>query len=313
MFVVRRLLQTVPVLVLVSMAVFSLVRLVPGGPGIHLIGANGTEADLQRVNHQLGLDQSLPRQYVHWVGDAMRGNLQVSLQRGLDVTRLMRLALPTTLELALCAFVVSVGIGIPLGVMAGVHPGSRWDWLLAGFTGVTIGIPNFLMGIVLLWLFGVKLHWLPIVGSGATIFQDPVAAFRPLILPTLSLGFGSAAVLARYTRTSVQGVMSQDFIRTARAKGLPEHRVIIQHGLRAALIPVVTVVALQVGRLLTGAIVVETVFTRPGLGRTLVQAIEFRDYPVVQGMLLFLVVIFIVVNLMADVAYGMIDPRVRVQ
>lgn len=309
-YVVARVAQAVPVLVLASVAVFLVLRLVPGDPAVALAGEDASPERVAEIRRQLGLEATWPEQYARWLGAAARGDLGISFRTGLTVKRMLELALPPTVELALVAYPLAVLVGIPLGVAAGVTPRSVWDWLLSGYTLLTLGLPNFLVGILLLWLFAVELGWFPAAGRVA-LFSDPVEALRRLALPALALGSGLAAVLARYTRTAVQETMGQDFIRTARAKGLAEFTVVVRHALRGSLIPVVTIMGLQVGHVLAGAVVIEQVFTRPGLGRLIVEAIRFRDYPVVQGTLLVLVVIFVGVNLLADLAYGLLDPRIR--
>ncbi|MHB8576473.1 MAG: ABC transporter permease [Dehalococcoidia bacterium] len=309
-YVIRRLGQALPVLFLASVAVFMVLRLVPGDPAVALAGPDATPQRVLEIRQQLGLTQSWPRQYLHWVGNLLHGDLGTSLRNGLSVGRLLKLSFPPTLELTLAAFPVAVLIGIPLGVAAGVRPRSAWDWALSGYTLVAIGIPHFLLGILMLWIFSVDLGWFP--SSGRIAFtSDPGDSLKHLVLPALALGGSSAAVLARYTRTAVQQTMGQDFIRTARAKGLRNSTVVVRHGLRGSLIPVVTIVALQVGHLLAGAVVIEQVFTRPGLGRLVVDAIQNRDYLIVQSTLVVLVTIFIAVNLVADLSYGLLDPRVR--
>lgn len=309
-FIVARILQAIPVLLIASIAVFLVLRMVPGDPAETLAGEEATPERVQEIREQLGLADSLPAQYVRWLGDLARGDLGTSFRNGLSVARLLRLALPPTIELAIAAYVVALCVGIPLGVLAGVAPRSFWDWLLSGYTLVTLGIPNFLVGILLLWWFTVEIHWFPTAGRVA-FTDNPVESLKHLVLPALALGGGLGAVLARYTRTAVAEVMGQDFVRTARAKGLPERLVVIRHALRNSLIPVVTIVALQVGQLLAGAVVVEQVFTRPGLGRLVVDAIQSRDYLIVQSSLVVLVTVFILANLSADIAYGFLDPRVR--
>ena len=309
-YIAARIAQAVPVLLLASVAVFLVLRLVPGDPAVSLAGENASPERIAEIRRQLGLEASWPEQYVRWLGAAIQGDLGTSFRTGLTVKRMLELALPPTVGLALVAYPLAVLVGIPLGVAAGVAPRSVWDWLLSGYTLLTLGLPNFLLGILLLWLFSVELGWFPAAGRVA-LFSDPAEALRRLALPALALGSGLAAVLARYTRTAVQETMGQDFIRTARAKGLAEFTVVVRHALRGSLIPVVTVMGLQVGHVLAGAVVIEQVFTRPGLGRLIVEAIRFRDYPVVQGTLLVLVVIFVGVNLVADLAYGLLDPRIR--
>lgn len=309
-YLLSRLVQAIPVLFIASAAVFLVLRLVPGDPAEALAGEEASPERVDEIRVQLGLNDSLGEQYVRWVGNLASGDLGTSFRHGLPVTRLLHLALPPTIELAVAGYAIALLIGIPLGVAAGMSPRSKWDWVLSGYTVVALGVPNFVVGILMLWVFSVELGWLPTAGRVA-FFSDPRASVEHLLLPSVSLGTGLAAVLARYTRTSVAEVMGQDFIRTARAKGLAPTTVVIRHALRNALVPVVTIVALQVGQLLAGAVVIEQIFTRPGLGRLIVESINNRDYLVVQSSLVVLVTIFIAVNLAADIAYGMLDPRIR--
>ena len=309
-YVLARFLQAIPVLVLASIAVFLMLRLVPGDPAEILAGQDGTNEDVARIRQQLGLNDSLPEQYFNWLADILQGDLGVSFARGLPVTRMLRTAIPPTVELAVAAYLVAVVVGIPLGILGGIRPRSGWDWTLSGFTLVAIGIPGFLLGIIMLWVFSVRLDWFPVFGH-VSIVDDPVESLRHLALPAIATGVGVAAVLARYTRTTIAEVMGNDYVRTARAKGLAESRVVVRHALRNSMIPVVTVMALQVGGLLVGAVIVEQVFTRPGLGRLVVSAIQAHDYLVVQSTLIVLVTVFIGANLAADIAYGFLDPRVR--
>jgi peptide/nickel transport system permease protein len=305
-----RLLQTIPVLLLASIFVFLILRLIPGDPAALLAGQDATPEQVQQLRIQMGLADPLPLQYTRWLGDVLHGNLGTSLASGLPVSRLLEVAVKPTVELVVVAYPLALLIGIPLGVKAGVSQGSLADWLLTGYSTLALGIPSFLVGILLLYLFSVELGWLP--SSGQVSFaEDPLEALRHLVLPAIALGGAVAAVLARYTRTAIMSVMDQDHIRTARAKGLSNSQVVYRHALRASLIPIVTIAALQVGQLLAGAFVVEQIFTRPGLGRLMVDAIQGRDYIVVQSTLLLLVVTFVGVNLVADVAYGFLDPRLR--
>lgn len=309
-YVTSRLLQAIPVLLISSFAVFLVLRLVPGDPAEALAGQDATPEQVAQIREQLGLNDSIGVQYVRWLGDITRADLGVSMRTGQEVSRLLSLSLPSTLELAAASYVVAIVIGLPLGVIAGVNPRSLWDWLLSAYTIGTLGIPNFLLGILMLWAFAVNLGWFPVSGR-VSFFDDPLTSIHHLALPALALGTGLAAVLARYTRTTVIEAMRQDYIRTARSKGLSEFHVVVRHALRNSLMPVVTIMALQIGQILAGAVVIERVFTRPGLGRLVVDAILNRDYMIVQSTLVILVVIFVVVNLLADVAYGFLDPRVR--
>ncbi len=309
-YVLARFLQAIPVLILASIAVFLMLRLVPGDPATIIAGEGASDADVARIREQLGLTDSPPQQYINWLGRLFRGDLGHSFASGVPVSRVLKIAIPPTLELTVAAYLLAVVVGIPMGVLGGIKPRSVWDWLLSGYTLVTVGIPGFIFGIIMLWVFAVRLGWFPTFGE-VSFFDDPLSSLRHLALPAIATGAGVAAVLARYTRTTISEVMNNDYVRTARAKGLPESRVVIRHALRNSLIPVVTVMALQVGGLLGGAVIVEQVFTRPGLGRVMVNAIQARDYLVVQSTLIILVTIFIAANLAADIAYGFLDPRVR--
>lgn len=285
-------------------------RLVPGDPAEAIAGQDATPERVAEIREQLGLTDSVPVQYLRWMGNLAQADFGDSIRTGQSVGYLVKLSLPATLELAVASYVVALLIGIPLGVIAGVAPRSVWDWLLSGYTIGTLGIPNFLLGILLLWAFSVNLGWFPVSGR-VSFFDNPWDSIQHLTLPALALGSGLAAVLARYTRTTVLESMRQDYVRTARAKGLNEYHVVVRHALRNSLVPVVTIVALQIGQILAGAVVIERVFTRPGLGRLVVDSIMNRDYMVVQSTLILLVAIFVLVNLVADMAYGVLDPRVR--
>lgn len=309
-YLAGRLAQALPVLFLASIAVFLVLRLVPGDPADAIAGEDASPQEVRAIREQLGLTDPIPVQYGRWIGDLVRGDLGVSIRTGVPVSKLVKLAFPPTIELAVASYAVAVVVGIPLGTIAGVRPRSLWDWFLSFYTIGTLGIPNFLLGVLLLWGFAVGLGWFPASGR-VSFLDDPLQSTRYLALPALALGSGLAAVLARYTRTTVQEAMGQDYIRTARAKGLAGRHVVVRHALRNSLIPVVTIMALQVGQILAGAVVIERVFTRPGLGRLVVDAVLNRDYLIVQSTLVILVVIFVGVNLVADMAYGVLDPRVR--
>jgi peptide/nickel transport system permease protein len=309
-YVMNRLLQTVPVLFLASILVFLVLRMIPGDPAAAVAGQDATAEQVQAIRRQLGLTDSLPVQYLRWLGDLFKGDLGVSFATKQPVSRLLALALPPTIELVLVAYPLALLIGVPFGVQAGVSPRSSTDWLLTAYTTLALGIPSFLLGILLLYVFSVQLGWFP--SNGEVAFLDnPVNSLWHIALPAVALASGLAAVLARHVRTAVMSVMGQDYIRTARAKGLSPRQVVYRHALRSALVPVVTIAALQVGNVLAGAFVVEELFTRPGLGRLMADAIQTRDYIVVQSSLLLLVLIFVGVNLAADIAYGLLDPTIR--
>lgn len=308
--VLRRLIQGIPVVLFASIFVFSILQLVPGDPATNIAGPDASDEDVEIIRERLGLNKSIPQQYLSWIGGAVRGDLGDSFRSSRPVSELLTDALGPTLELTLVAFTIEIVLGVFLGVMAGTRLRSLWDWGLSAFTIVGIAIPNFVLGLVLLYLVSFKLGWLPI-GGRVSLLQDPIEGMRYLALPALVLGITGAAVLARFVRSSISQVMNQDYIRTARAKGLAARAVVVGHGLRNGLVPVVTVMALQFAALLTGSVVVESVFSRPGVGRLVVNSIQARDYPVVQGALLFLVFGFIVINLAADIMYGILDPRIR--
>ncbi|MCA9846812.1 MAG: ABC transporter permease [Dehalococcoidia bacterium] len=309
-YAVLRVAQMVPVLVISSILVFLLIHLIPGDPAAMLAGEDATDEDIRVIREQLNLNDPLPIQFIEWSVDVLQGDLGTSFRGGPGVRERISLAAGPTLELAFVAFAIALSVGIPFGVMAGVRPGSIWDWGLSASTIVAIAIPNFVVGVLALWLFGFKLGWLPIAGR-EPLWSDPVESLRHLVLPALTLGLTQAAILARFTRSAVAQVMGQQYVTTARAKGLTERVVVSRHVLRNALISVITVASLQVASLITGSVVIERVFSRPGLGRLIVDAIQGRDVPVVQGMMLLLVTIFVLVNIVADVLYGVVNPRIR--
>ena len=309
-YLVGRLVQAIPVLFLASIAVFLVLRLVPGDPADNIAGEDASPAQVAAIREQLGLNDPLPVQYGRWIGDLAQGDLGVSVRTGVPVRRLLSLSLPPTLELAVASYVIAILIGLPLGVIAGVKPRSGWDWLLSSYTVGTLGVPNFMLGVLLLWLFSVKLGWLPVSGR-ISFFDDPVGSIRYLVLPAFALGTGLGAVLARYTRTTVQAAMGQDYIRTARAKGLASHVVVIRHALRNSLIPVITNSATNFGVLLVGATVTEAIFNVPGVGNTLFQATLRHEGPTIVSFVTVFVIIYVLVNLAVDLLYGLLDPRIR--
>ena len=311
-FILNRLVQTIPILFLGTVIAFMVLRIIPGDPALVIAGEEATAEDLYAIRKQLGLHDSWPEQYIRWLGDLVTGDLGYSFTSGLSVTRLFSINIPPTLELGIAAYAFAILLGIPLGILGGVKPRSGWDWLLSGYTMVSVGVPSFVSGIILLWIFAAVLGWFPSHGR-VSFLDDPVDSLYHLALPVIALAMPISAVLARYTRTTITDVVGQDFVRTARSKGLGERTVIVRHALRNSLIPVITIMALQVGEVLTGVVIIEAVFTRPGLGRILVEAIQRLDYLVVQTMLVVLVVIFVTVNLLADIIYGFVDPRVRVR
>lgn len=307
-FLFRKFLEVVPVLLIVSFAVFMLVRAVPGDPARLIAGENATPEQLQQTREQLGLTGSPLAAYADWVLGVLTLDFGRSFQFGRPVLEVIQGQLEPTLQLAISAYLFTLVFGIVFGVLSARSRG--WNLAANGIAAIAVGFPTFVLGILLLVVFAVELNWLP-AGGTASIMDDPVEALKRLVLPTIALGSVTGAVLMRFVRTAMRDVLDEDYIRTARAKGLSELAVVRTHALRNALLPVITVSALQIGRLLGGALVVEQVFARPGLGRLLVGGILARDYLLVQSLILLFVLVFILMNLFADLLYGLADPRVR--
>ncbi|HVB11435.1 MAG TPA: ABC transporter permease [Bacillota bacterium] len=308
--VVRRLAQLVPTLAVVSMLVFSLIHLIPGNPAYVMLGAQATPGQIAALTRAMGLDRPLPVQYWIWVQHILRGDLGQSYINGFPVAKLLALKFPATFALAVGALVLAVGAGVPAGVLAAVRPGSWIDRAVLTAASLGMGVPTFWLGILLILAFSISLHWLP--PSGYTAFaSNPLQSLRDLTLPAITLGVWEGALLARFARGATSEALSQLYVRTARAKGLPGHRVLWRHAVRNALIPLLTVFGIQFGGLLGGAVITEAVFDWPGVGRLLVTSILERDYQVVQAVILVAVVVFLMVNLVTDLTYGLADPRVR--
>lgn len=322
-YALRRLASLVPILIGVSIVVFLLVHLAPGDPVRIMLGEDATAEDVERLNRIYGFDRPLPVQYVIWLGNALRGDLGTSIRSQLPVTTLIFERMPATIELAIWSLVLAVGIGIPLGVLSAVRRNTWVDFgsMFAALIGVAA--PNFWVGLILLSQIALHVPWLPI-GSRGPSFPDAVVAlvtrfepavawdhFRYVLLPALALGTSIMALITRLTRSSLLEVLGRDYVRTARAKGLRGLNVVYGHALKNAVLPVITVVGVQFGSLLGGAIVIEVVFSWPGVGRLIVSAISQRDFPVVQGSVLMLAVVFALVNLLVDLSYSLVNPRIR--
>ena len=329
-YAIRRSLTLVPVLLGVSVLVFSFIHLIPGDPALTMLGERATPEKVAEVRARLGLDRPIWQQYLLYVGNALHGDLGVSIVRGDPVASDLLRRFPATVELAVAAIAVAIALGIPIGVASAVWRNSPLDSLarLGALTGVSM--PIFWLGLVLAWFFGVQLRILPTgfrLASGTTFVpwtnfvvldallqRDWAAladALRHLILPAVALATIPLAVIARMTRASMLEVLSREYIRTAEAKGLSRRVVVLRHALRNALLPVLTVIGLQVGRLLAGAILTETIFSWPGIGLWVYESIESRDYAIVQGVSLFIAVIVVGVNLITDVLYAAVDPRIK--
>lgn len=301
-YVLRRVALTVPVLLGVATLVFALIHLVPGDPAQAMLGETAPAADLEELRARLGLDRPLLEQYGQFLGGLVRGDLGVSFRYGTPVTAEIASRLPRTAELALAAMLVAVVVAIPLGIVGALNRGRALDQAAMTFSLIGISMPNFWLGPLLALVFAVQLGWLPVSGTGS---------IWHLVLPAVTLGTALAAILARMTRASLIDELRELYVVAARARGLSRARVVGRHALRNSLIPVVTILGLQLGAVLTGTIITETIFAWPGVGRLLIQAISFRDYPLVQGCILFIAVTYVSMNLVVDLMYGWLDPRIR--
>lgn len=303
-FLARRLLQLVPVLFGVSVAVFLMIHLIPGDPAVLIAGRDATEDDIEAVRRALELDRPLPLQYVQFLSRALVGDFGESFRSGRPVIEEIGFRYWNTLLLGLSAVVFGTILGIATGIFTAVYRNGWFDSAILAVSLLGISMPQFFLGVLLMLFFSVYLGWLPLTGAGS---------FAHLILPTLTLGIPNAAIISRITRSSLIETLGQDYVRTARAKGLTGGIVVYRHAFRNALIPVVTVAGLQMGYLLGGAVVTETVFAWPGIGRLIVQSIDSRDFPVVQAAVLMLAVTFVLINLVTDLVYRFLDPRIKLQ
>ncbi len=309
-YFVRRLVSLVPTLVFVSMLIFGLQQLLPGDPAQMLAGEDQRPEVIEHYRQKLHLDEPLPVQYGYWMSGVLRGDLGESVRTQLPVLELILQKLPVTVELALLSMLIALVISIPAGVISAVKRGSAWDHGATVFALSGLSMPNFWLGIMMILLFSVELGWLPASGY-VSPFEDFGANLAAMIMPAFVLGTGISAVLMRHTRSSMLQVLAADYVRTARAKGLSEKVVVLKHALRNALTPVITLGALELGTLLSGAVLTEQVFTIPGFGKLIIDAVFNRDYAVVQGVVLVTATAYILLNLMADMAYFVFNPRLR--
>jgi peptide/nickel transport system permease protein len=303
-YLVRRILLTLPVLLGVATLVFSLIHLVPGDPAQAMLGDGASAQDIAELRKSLGLDRPLLDQYVTFLRHAITGDLGRSFRTGQPVTTMIVERVPATAELAIAAMIVAIVIAIPLGVVAAVWRGTAVDYGAMTFALAGVSIPNFWLGPLLAIVFAVELGWLPVSGRGS---------LAHLVLPAISLGLALAAILARMTRASLLDELRELYVRAARARGVSRTAVVTAHALRNSMVPLLTIVALQFGAVLTGAVITETIFAWPGIGRLLIQSIGFRDYPMVQGCILLIAVTYVSVNLITDLMYGVLDPRIRLE
>jgi peptide/nickel transport system permease protein len=306
----KRLLQIVPTLVVVSVLIFLLQQLLPGDPALVMAGEERDPEVIEQIRQRYRLDQPLPIQYLAWVGGVLRGDLGESMRLKEPVAALVAQKLPVTLQLAVMAMIFTLAIGIPAGIVSAVKKGTAWDYAVNVVALWGISTPNFWLGIMMIFLFSVKLGWLPASGY-VSPFEDFRASIAATIMPAFVLGNSFAGVIMRHTRTAMLQALESDYVRTARAKGLYERRVVLRHAMRNALTPIITLGALEFGTLLSGAVLTEQIFSIPGFGKLIVDAVFNRDYAVVQGVVLVTATTYMVLNLLADIGYIFANPRLR--
>jgi len=309
-YIARRLLQAVPVLFLSSIGVFLFIHIVPGDPAVTMAGINATPGQVAALRHRFGLDQPLLAQYARWIGHVVRGDFGTAYVTERPIAALILQRLPATLHLAVGAMIVMIAVGGPLGVFTAVRPNHSLSRLIAIANALALATPTFWLGILLTLLFAVSLHWLPASGY-VSVMKNPIQSARFLILPSVTLGAWGTAVLIRFLKSSISESIGADFVRVAYAKGLSEGYILWKHVLKISLLPVITIMAVLFGYLLGGAVITEAIFGWPGLGRLMVDAIGAQDYFLVQGTMLLFVTTFIVINVLADVAYAFLNPRIR--
>jgi len=309
-FILRRILIAIPTILLISVFVFSLQKLLPGDPVLAMAGEERDPEVLEFLREKYRLNDPIPVQYLSWVGNALQGDLGISLRTNQPVTELIAEKLPVTIQLAVMAILFALVIGIPAGILSAVKKGTVTDYVANIVALSGLSIPNFWLGIMLILLVSVRLDLLPASGY-VPLSEDPVKSITTMLMPAFVLGTALAATLMRHTRSAMLGVLKSDYVRTARAKGLQERKVVLKHAFRNALTPIVTLTALLFGELIAGAVLTEQIFTIPGFGKLVVDAVFNRDYAVVQGIVLVTAVGFIVMNLLADVAYVLLNPRLR--
>lgn len=310
-YVLRRILQLLPVLLIASIGIWAMIYAVPGGPVAMLVGENANPERIEAVTREFGLDRPIFVQYAEWLWRALVGDLGNSIYSKEPVLKLIAERLPATLQLAVAATIVSLALGIPVAIASALHPNSWLDRLLSGWSALALGIPTFWLGILFILLFAVQMRWLPSASSHVLIWENPLQALRNLALPALTLGIYVSGILARFLRASLVAELRADYVRTARSKGLPERQIVGTHIMRNALLPFVTIVGLSMANFIGGAVVTESVFNYPGIGRLLIGAIGTRDYPLIQGCIVVILVIYVGINMAVDVLYAYIDPRIE--
>jgi peptide/nickel transport system permease protein len=310
-YIIRRLIQALFLVWGCATLVFFMVRLIPGDPVVQMLGPEYTPEAAEAIRVKLGLDEPFHIQYLRWFGNMLTGDLGGSIATGETVVDIITTGLPKTLSLATLSFLIATAIAVPAGIIAALRRNTVFDYVASVVAFIGVSMPSFWFGILLILIFAVQLRWLPAIGYADPMEDGVVAWLERLILPSLAIGAAYSAILMRFVRAGLLEVLSSDYVRTARAKGVREHAVVLRHAMRNALIPVVTVIGIQLALLLSGTVVVETVFSIRGIGRILVAAIFDRDYPIVQGVILLIAVIFVMANLLVDIVYTFLDPRIR--
>ncbi|MFD2114661.1 ABC transporter permease [Paenibacillus yanchengensis] len=311
-YTIKRLLSLIPVLFVVTIVVFLIIHLTPGNPAAVMLGMEATQAEIDALSEQLGFNRPLYEQYFSWIGNLLQGDLGTSLFMKMPVAQAIADHIAPTLSLALIAQVIALILAIPLGILAAYKRGSVADYTLMGVSMLGLAVPSFLLGLLLMLLVGVQLQWLPVAG------YEPLSSglwehLQYLILPAISLGTIQAALITRMTRSSMLDVLNLNYIKTARSKGLAESTVLFKHAFRNAFLPVLTVIGQTFGTLVTGAVVVESIFNIPGLGQLILNAITRRDFAIIQGVVLIVTIMYVLINLLVDLLYGVVDPRVRLE
>lgn len=309
-YILRRIASLLSILIVVGVIVFFLIRLVPGDPTAALLGDNATVEQIDTLRTKLGLDRTLFEQFGAWIGTIVKGDLGTSTYMRIPVVSAVAQRIEPTAMLALFATLIAVGLGVSLGAIAAVRHNTGIDYGVMVFAMLGLSLPTFWLGLLMILLFAVTLQWLPAAGY-VSFGTSPVDALRYLTMPAVALGFNQAAIIARMTRASVLDTLGEDYIRTARSKGLPEHAVVIRHALRNAMMPIITVIGLSIATLAGGVVVTETVFNIPGAGRLVIDSVQRRDYPVIQGAVIMVALVYAVINLLVDLSYVLVDPRVR--
>lgn len=309
-FIAKRLVATIPVMLMVAIVVFAILRLTPGDPAALLAGDLATSEQLQEIRQRMGLDEPLHTQFVHWIGQLLQGNLGVSLISNVPVTEMIANRIGPTISISISTIIFSVFVAVPLGTIAAWRQGKLLDRAVMSFSVLGFSVPAFVVAYGLIFVISINLQWLPVQGY-KPISDGFWPYFQRLILPTITLSTVYVALIARITRTSIIEIMGEDYIRTARAKGLKEHALIMRHALGNAAVPIITIIGIGVSMLIGGVVVTESVFNLPGLGRLVVEAVLARDYPVIQGLILLFSFVYILINLVVDILYCVVDPRIR--